>query len=195
MTKLQKLTLRASSIRSRLNELTQKAELTAEQRTESDNLTNEFQDVETRRRAAIVLEGNPATDGGEERALQRLTDRASLGSIFDSILESRSTDGAEKEIQGHYKLNGNQVPLSLFAYSQGEERGGDAGAVLCVGSAASHGSGDFSGDGGEISGRLTSRGGGGQANVPSPQPGRDRDGSGGPMRVSTRVQANSSRIS
>ena len=56
----QKLELRASEIREKLNLLSGTETLTDEQRTEIDTLSTEYRDVETKRRAAIVAEDREA---------------------------------------------------------------------------------------------------------------------------------------
>ena len=58
MTNAQKLEIRASEIRQRLNEISglEGEALTDEVRTESDTLQTEYRDTETKRRAAIVAE-------------------------------------------------------------------------------------------------------------------------------------------
>ena len=48
--------MRASEIRQKLNELAAVETLTDEQRTETDKLTVEYKDVETRSRAATIAE-------------------------------------------------------------------------------------------------------------------------------------------
>ena len=55
-----------------------------------------------------------------------MLDRASMGSIFDDLLNHRNTSGAEAEIQSHLGLQGNQVPLDML---RGAGRsGGDVNA-------------------------------------------------------------------
>ena len=56
MTTSQRLELRGSEIRQRLNEIAGLDDLTDDVRTESDRLTTEYADVETRRRAALIAE-------------------------------------------------------------------------------------------------------------------------------------------
>ena len=61
MTNMQKLTLRLSEVRSRLNEISilEGDALTDEIRTETDTLTTEYADLEVRHRAAIVADDEP----------------------------------------------------------------------------------------------------------------------------------------
>lgn len=128
MTKLQRLQLRASEIRNRLNELGGAEDLTDEQRSEIETLRNEYSENETRQQALMVAGDEPQleTRGGEgidvletrespeDRELAALIGRASLGRIVDNARENRSADGAEKELQDHYGMSGDQVPLVLL---------------------------------------------------------------------------------
>ena len=93
--------------------------LTDDQTAEVDRLTAEYGTVETRVRAFTVADDTPAAapsgDGPpEDRELRSLLGRASLGVMFDNMLQHRSTDGAEREIQQHFKLSDNQVPLEML---------------------------------------------------------------------------------
>ena len=123
MTKSQTLGLRASEIREKLNLLTNATEdLTDEQRTEVDTLTSEYQQVEVRLRAAIVSDDEAkevaALDGaldGEGRELRELRGKASVGVIVAAALEHRSVNGPEAELQAHFKIGGDEVPLDLLA--------------------------------------------------------------------------------
>ena len=83
-----------------------------------ERLTTEYRDVETQHRAAIVAEDAEtraaAGQFGDDAKLRELESRASLGSIFDAVVNGRATDGAERELQQHYEIGENQVPLSLI---------------------------------------------------------------------------------
>ncbi len=119
MTNLQKLTIRASEIRQRLNEisgLTGDA-LTTEIRSESDTLTTEYRDTETQLRAAVIADdGAPrsAVDDAEARELANLTGRASIGRIVAGVVERRQSDGADLELQQHFGMPANVIPLDLL---------------------------------------------------------------------------------
>ena len=63
MTTAQKLAIRLSEIRSKLNELSGAETLTDEQRGEIDSLTAEYQNKEAQHRAAIVTEADETTRG------------------------------------------------------------------------------------------------------------------------------------
>ena len=74
--------------------------------------------LEIEARAAILAEGETTvtktvTDGeGDE--LRSLIGRANIGAIFEATLEHRATSGAEAEIQTHFKVAANVIPLALL---------------------------------------------------------------------------------
>ena len=128
MLKSQTLAIRASTIREKLNLLSNSTEdLTDEQRAEVDTLSTEYRDVEVKLRGALVSEDDAkakaATNGdldGERKELRELKLKASVGVIVAAALEHRSVSGAEKEIQDHFQVSGDEVPLELLA-DEGEE--------------------------------------------------------------------------
>ena len=110
MVESQKLTLRASEIRTRLSEIAGLPDdgVTAEIRTETDTLTTEYQNVETRLRAAMVAEdedrqaaelrGGGDDADAETRALRSLQGRASLGRYLQGFADGEQLTGAEREL-------------------------------------------------------------------------------------------------
>ena len=117
MRESQRLALRAGEIRTRLSELSGVADLTDELRSEIDTLRNQYGDVERRASAATIAEDLPAevrSEGPEDREMRSLIDRANVGNIFEAALEHRATDGVEAELQTHYRLSSNAIPLALL---------------------------------------------------------------------------------
>ena len=122
MTTLQKLTIRASEIRQSLNTLAAVESLTDEQRTETDTLTDEYRDTETKLRAATIADGVADLGDQEEREQEspegkeraKLEERANLGDLVQNIIEHREHDGVEKELLEAYKLSSNQIPLAML---------------------------------------------------------------------------------
>ena len=119
MTPAQKLALRASDIRARLAELGGTPDLTDEQNAEISELRNEYQDVEKRSAALIVAGDKPVEpvvkeQRSEDRELDGLIAGASIASIFGATLEHRSTEGQTAELQEHFGLSPNQIPLELL---------------------------------------------------------------------------------
>ena len=128
MKQSQKLTVRASEIRQRLNEIGGLAtdDVTDEIRSETDKLTAEYGTVETQLRAAITAEaaeaaeaertGAPPDTDAETRALMDLQGRASFGRYLRAFVDQVALDGAEKELAEVRGLAtaGNVVPWDAF---------------------------------------------------------------------------------
>ena len=108
-----------SGITSRLLEI-KALEETAELRSERDSLTTEQAKVEKEFKAALAeLRAEEETtvttvEDTEARELQRLTERASVGDVFASVVERRATTGETAELQSHFGLQGNEMPLSML---------------------------------------------------------------------------------
>ena len=130
MTTAQRLQIRASEIRQRLNAISGLDDLTDEVRAESDRLTGEFRDVETKLRAALVAEGDEAerraagldTEDAEQRERRELRGRAQLHRFVSAAIERRGVDGAEAEYAAAENCGG-LVPLSLFGPTAERARG------------------------------------------------------------------------
>ena len=129
----QKLTIRSSEIRARLNTLAgiETADLTEENRSEMDKLGTEFADVERQLRAAIVAETDAekralATEpDAERRERLELRSKASLGGYLRAALSGRRVDGPERELQEASKI-GDGVPIELWDTDKPEHRQTDA---------------------------------------------------------------------
>ena len=129
MTAAQTLQIRGSSIRARLLEINglEGDAYTDEIRSESDTLTTEFTDVETRLRAALVIEGDEIDkrelayqtgETPEARELRELTGRANAGAIIMAVTEKRNCIGAELELQQAHGLAENQIPITMLRVEQ-----------------------------------------------------------------------------
>ena len=106
MTNLQRLELRASEIRSRLNELSgiETGELTSEHRSEIDTFSIEYADVERQKRAAILAGDVPETPepepkGGEKREISSLIERAEIASYLRAAASGNPVSGVERELR------------------------------------------------------------------------------------------------
>ena len=132
MTPLQTAEVRAGEIRIRLAELAAIVDLTDETRAELDTLRGEYTDVERRMAALRISDATPTpvetrtSEGVEFRALLK---RANLGAMFDAIIEHRAATGPEAEIQEHYGMGGNTVPLALLMRSWPDDRDLETRAV------------------------------------------------------------------
>ena len=115
----QKVALEMSEKREKLNALLAVDELSEDQRTELGTLTSRLQELEVEARAAILAEGETTvtkttvTDG-ESDELRSLIARCNVGAIFEAALEHRATDGVESELQTHYRVAANTIPLALL---------------------------------------------------------------------------------
>ena len=102
MTNLQKIQLRLSEVRQRLNTLAGEETPTDEHRAEMDSLMAEFASLETQQRAAIISESEqteqPKEQTAENREIAKLLDKAS---IVDFALEADGhlLDGASRELR------------------------------------------------------------------------------------------------
>ena len=119
MTNGQKITLRLSQVRSRLNEISglEGDDFTAEIRTEAEALQTEYADLEVRHRSAIIAEGKPevreAAPDAELRERIELRSTASLGRYLAAALRGRQVDGAEAELRDAAGI-GDGIPLELW---------------------------------------------------------------------------------
>lgn len=133
MTEAQKLQIKASEQRSRLNELAAVESLTDEQRSELDSLTGEYQDTERRWRAAALAEGEPEVEtrqteptDAEHRERVELRGRASFGAYLAAALAGRTPAGAESEYSAACRVGPGEVPLDLFEADRPTEHRADA---------------------------------------------------------------------
>ena len=122
MTNSQKLTVRASEIRQRLNEISglEGDALTEEVRAESDALTTEYRDTETKLRAALVAEPEPrieTTDvalDAEARERLELRGRSTFGGFLLAALQGRVPAGAEAEYAAAFGARPGHIPIDLW---------------------------------------------------------------------------------
>ena len=115
----QKIALEMSTKREALNALLAVDELSEEQRAELGSLTTRMQQLEVEARAAILAEDVPVITtttvaDGENRELRSVIDRANIGNIFECALEHRATTGPEAELQAHFHLAANAIPLTML---------------------------------------------------------------------------------
>ena len=143
MTTRQKLEVRASEIRQRLNEISglQDDGLTDEVRSEADALQIEYRDTETKLRAAIVAESEEARQAAEENGIvldaearERLELRSKVR-VLDYVhaaLRGRSIGGAAAEYSDAESAGGD-IPIQLFEPDPREARSEDRAATEAPG--------------------------------------------------------------
>ena len=118
MTDLQKIEIRSGEIRQRLSVIGGMAELNDETRSELETLKVEYADNDSRRAALVISSDAPITHvetrSSEGREFRGLVERSNLGEVFDAALGKRPVDGASAELQKHYGLEVNRVPLAML---------------------------------------------------------------------------------
>ena len=119
MTPRQKIELRQSEVRQRLNELVDIDAPTEEQTAELETLSKESGSLETRQRAAILSEPDGSTptpsEDGEGRELREIRNRADFGAYIAAALERRSVvNGAELELNQAMHIPLNDFPLEML---------------------------------------------------------------------------------
>ena len=115
MLQSQRLQVRSSEIKSKLNELANADNLTAEQAADVDRLRNELTTVEAQYRAAASTEdAGKADDAPEVRETEALRQRASIGAFVDARLRGRLVDGAEEEYRAAVEATPGSIPLGMF---------------------------------------------------------------------------------
>ena len=130
MTNAQKIQIRLSEVRERLNEVSglEGDAFTAEIRTESETLTREYGDLESRHRAAIVAEGDEAakavtepTEDSETRERKALRSKARVSDHLAAALTGRGVTGASAEYSDAVGLAG-LCPMELLDGPEPEVR-------------------------------------------------------------------------
>ena len=134
MTNAQKLAVRLSEIRQRLNEISGLDDegMTEEVRAEADKLAAEFKNAETQHRSALIAEADEqraAADDfangngdGEAAEVRALRGRVRVGEYVGAAIDQRMAEGAEAELNAALGMRGNAFPLSLLAPAPVEAR-------------------------------------------------------------------------
>ena len=129
MMQSQTMTLRASVIREKLNELSGTETLTDDQRAEVDTLSTEYRSVESKRRAAIVaedLEAESAKDesgeieDAETRERRELRGKSRVSDFVTAALTGRGVTGASGEYAAAVGCAG-LLPLDLLDSPEARE--------------------------------------------------------------------------
>ena len=117
--------LKLSEYREKLNDLNAVAEPTDAQRTDERALLASMKTTETEYREALTDEANEhATVTGDpaEVEYRAILGRGNVGRVLSAVMEHRSVDGAESEIQQARGLASNQIPIDLLRLPQLETR-------------------------------------------------------------------------
>ena len=112
MTPRQKIEIRQSEIRLRLNQINmlEGTDYSEEIQNEEKTLLADWIGGEARMKTAIIAEDPLPADP----QLVNLESRASLGAIVTCAINNRPTSGAERELQDEMKVENNQIPLCLL---------------------------------------------------------------------------------
>ena len=142
MSPLQKLQVRQSEIREKINTLLGNDKRSETEQAELEAMTTEGQKIEPEIRAALIAQPDPdeaetvETGDAETRELRQLTAKANLGDILSATFEKRQTEGAPAELQKHYGLGSHQVPLEMLRVSRGVEERAAATVPASIGDAS-----------------------------------------------------------
>ena len=127
MTESQKIALRISQVRQRLNEISglESDDLSTEIRSEAQALETEYMQLETRSRAAIIGEGQPVitpvSGDAEYRERVELRSKASLTNYLLAAAKGQIPSGAEAELNAAAGVTGG-IPLELWDVGRREQR-------------------------------------------------------------------------
>ena len=132
MTNAQRLDVRLSEIRQRLNEIAglEGDDFTDEVRAEADRLTAEFRDKETQHRAALAAEGDAearargefVNDDGEPAEVRALLDRVTIGDYLTPAAGGVGLAGAAVELEVPTAGKGGGVAVPWAVLRRGIER-------------------------------------------------------------------------
>ena len=137
MTNLQKIEIRRSEIRSRLNEILglEGDKYDDKAKTEERSLQTELSDLEQRHRSAILADGDKgdgkgdgdgeaenrakedgeAEEDGEAKETRKLRGKIALASYLGAAVEGRACEGAEREYNSAVGISSHGFPLELLA--------------------------------------------------------------------------------
>ena len=119
MTESQRLQIKASEQRSRLNELAAVDTLTDDQRGELNRLTAAYSDTEAQTRATILAESEQAvevhaTPDAEDRERAALRDKATVSGFLMAAMAGRLPSGAEAAYSDACGVDPGKIPLDIF---------------------------------------------------------------------------------
>ena len=119
MTASQRLLLRQSECREKLNDLLGVDDRTEDQQGELERLTGEAQKLEPELRAALAAEGDAtetttAPVDAEQRERIELRGRARVGAFLLAALQGRVPSGAEAEYAAAHNAPAGHIPIDLW---------------------------------------------------------------------------------
>ena len=117
--------LKLSECREKLNDLNTLESPTEAQQTDERALLATMKSSEIEYRAALTEEGEQHATvplDAAEREYREILARGNVGRVLSAVMEHRSVDGAESEIQQARGLASNQIPLDMLRIPQLETR-------------------------------------------------------------------------
>lgn len=119
MTNLQKLELKRSEIKQKLNKFSELSdeEFTEEKRSEFEACKKDLDSVETRYQAALLAdsqEEKTVESTGEGKEIRTLLDKASLGAYLRSAGDGVNIGGAERELNQALQVDTNILPFEML---------------------------------------------------------------------------------
>ena len=127
MTRLQKVQMRQSELKQKLNDMLD-TEIEKRSETYTDDMakiTNELRAVETELQAAIFADDSTTEtrdDDGEGRELREILALSSVGEYLDGIANDRPVEGAGRELRQALEMTDNQFPVDLLLDGDMEQR-------------------------------------------------------------------------
>ena len=125
MTPAQKVQVRISEVRQRLNELVGQDRLSEEEQAEADTLGGEYRELETKLRASLVADGGAGTGGETRAAPGELLGRVELRNYIMEAARGKTVDGAEAELRAEVfgdKARDGLIPWAALLPRHPEER-------------------------------------------------------------------------
>ena len=113
----------------------------SEQTAEHTTLQELIPKVEVRFQESLALLRTEQEKGvtiidAEARELRQLTERAPLGEAISATVEQRMTTGETAELQAHYKINSNQIPIEMLRVDCAVEQRAAATVPAAIGDAS-----------------------------------------------------------
>ena len=113
MTPIQKIQLRMSELRQKINGMPEIRVDDADKLAERQKLVDKVQALEIEYRAAIEAD-DAANTTSETREWADVSDRFDLGELFEGVVEHRASDGAIAEVQKERGLAANALPVEML---------------------------------------------------------------------------------
>ena len=111
MTPLQKIQLRMSETREKMNGMGAVRDIDGDGLAKFDGLAAEMKGLEAEFRTALEAEDSTTSEASE---WSDLSDKFDLGTMFDNVMEHRASSGAIAEVQAERGLGSNAIPTELL---------------------------------------------------------------------------------